>query len=185
MEDYKTTPGFDGLVSLLNAPNRRAAKKICRDLAVEHEDLFRFIIAGQHGLLEPYRYACHFAFYTPPGLELSQEDHAALTAHTSGPFTGKAKRTVNILFQILKDRRQFAAHLFYLPSYEFWTLLYFDQRDRAEEGNHWSVGGPHIHYSCEAFTTDNLHEMWGKICQLKPAPPNSEHIRFRGEENGA
>jgi len=179
MSDEVMTAGFKGLLDLINAPDKREAKKICRDLAVESQDLFELIIAGRHGLLQPYRYACHFSDYTPEHVVPTEEQMTALSHHGPGVFTGKAKTAVNKLFQTIKDRRMFAAHLFYLPEQDYWSLFYFDQRDRSEFDNHWSVGGPHIHYACEAFTRDTMQLMWQKICQIPPEPPGAEHIRYR------
>ncbi|MGS1014568.1 hypothetical protein ACVCL0_06695 [Rhodanobacter sp. UC4450_H17] len=179
MSDDEMTPGFKGLLDLINAPNKREAQKICRDLIVESQDLFELIIAGRHGLLQPYRYACHFSDYTPEHVIPTQEQMSALSQYGPGEFTGKAKTAVNKLFQTFKDRRMFAAHLFYLPEQDYWSLFYFDQRDRSEFDNHWKIGGPHIHYACEAFTRDPMQMMWQKVCQLPPNPPGASHVRYR------
>lgn len=179
MQDDSTTPGFEGLLNLLNAPDKSSAQKICKDLVIESKDLFDFIIAGRNGLLQPYRYACHFSDYTPEHVIPSAEQLSALSHHGVGLFTGKAKTAVNKMFQAIKDRRMFAAHLLYLPPQDYWSLFYFDQRDQTEFGNHWKIGGSHIHYSCEAFTRDSMQSMWQAICQLRPSPPSAEHIRYR------
>jgi|APThiThiocy_ev2_2_1041544.scaffolds.fasta_scaffold27023_4 hypothetical protein len=184
MHDDSTTAGFEGLLKLINAPNKRSAQKICKDLVVESQDLSDFILAGRHGLLQPYRYACHFSDYTPEHVIPTTEQLSALSQHGVGAFTGKAKTAVNKLFQTFKDRRMFAAHLLYLPPQDYWSLFYFDQRDRAEFGNHWNIGGSHIHYSCEAFTRDSMQSMWQAICQVRPSPPSSEHIRYAGSVGG-
>ncbi len=178
MPDDKITPGFKGLLELINAPNKREAKKICRRLIVKSQDLFELIIAGRYGLLHPYQYACHFSDYTPEHVIPTPEQFSALSQHRLGKFTGSAKTAVNKLFQASKDRRIFAAHLFYLPEQDYWSLFYFDQRDRSRFSNHWKIGGPHIHYACEAFTQDSMQMMWQKIRQLPPSPPGSEHLRY-------
>lgn len=179
MSDDDMTPGFKGLLDLINAPNKRDAQRICRDLVVESKDLFELIVAGRHGLLPPYRYACHFSDYAPEHVIPTSGQISALSQHGPGEFTGEAKTAVNKLFQTFKDRRMFAAHLFYLPEQDYWSLFYFDQRDRSEFGNHWKIGGPHIHYACEAFTSDPMQAMWRKICQVSPNPPRAEHVRYR------
>ena len=178
MPNAPMTPGLQGLVDLINAADKRTAKKICRDLVVDGEDLFDLIMAGRSGLLEPYHYACHFADYTPPHVQPTTEQMSALSSHGEGEFTGNAARAITRIGQMFKERRLFAAHLFYLPEQDFWSLLYFDQRDRSRFNNHWKVGGPHIHYSCEAFTSDSLHNVWQAICQIQPLAPSSEHIRY-------
>ena len=183
MSDNSMTLGFKGLLYLINAPNKRAAQKICRDLLVESQDLFELILAGRYGLLQPYQYACHFSDYTPSHVIPTSEQISALSQHGSGAFTGKAKTAVTKLFQALKDRRMFAAHLLYLKEHDYWSLFYFDQRDRSEFGNHWEIGGSHIHYSSEAFTQNSMQSMWQSVCQLQPSPPSAEHIRYRNSHS--
>ena len=178
MPDTDMTPGMKGLVDLINAPNKRAAQKLCRDLLITGEDFFNIIVAGRSGLLEPYQYACHFSDYTPPHVPPTAEQMSALSSHGKGQFTGDAARAITRIGQVFKERRLFAAHLFYLPEQDFWSLFYFDQRDRSRFDNHWNVGGPHIHYCCEAFTQDPLENVWQAVCQQQPRPPSSEHIRY-------
>jgi hypothetical protein len=179
LEPSPISPGLQGLLDLLNAPTKRAAKKLCRELVIERTDFFDLIMAGREGGLAPYLYACHFANHTPPHVPPTPEQMTALAEHGGGVFTGQAKRAITRVFQSMEERRLFAAHLFYLPENNFWSLFYFDQRDQSGRNNHWGVGGPHIHYASEAFTQVSLMDVWQSICQLQPRPPSGEHIRFR------
>lgn len=179
MDASPISSGLQALLDLLNAPTKSAAQRQCRDLVIERRDFFDLIMAGRNGGLDPYLYACHFADHTPTHVPPTPEQLSALAQHSGGRFTGQAKRAVTRIFQSFDERRVFAAHLFYLPEKDFWSLFYFDQRDRSERDNHWGVGGPHIHYSCEAFTRAPLDDVWQAICQLQPRPPSGEHVRFR------
>ena len=94
----------------------------------------------------------------------------------------EAQKAFRKIDQIFKDRRQFAAHLFFMPSHKYWHLIYFDQRDTESKGNHWKIGGTHVHYSRESFCQQSMKVMWQNICSNPPKPPNSLHIRYKNEK---
>ena len=171
--------GMMKIFELFNSSTKRSAEKLARDLTVTSKDLFHIIMAGQKGVLEPYRYACHFAEIVPPHLIPTEVDHAHLSANKVGPLTPGSKKLVNKIAGIIKDRRIFAAHLFYTPSQEYWHLIYFTQRDMGNHINHWKVGGPHIHYSRESFCNEPMSEVWKAVCSNPPKPPGSIHIRYQ------
>ena len=79
-------------------------------------------------------------------------------------------------------RRLLSVHLFYSPSYEFWHLFYFDQRDHDPRDNHWKHG-PHLHYSQNSFTRESLASVWDKVRQPKPEFPRALHIRYDYHHN--
>lgn len=172
------TPGLQGLIDLLDAPSKRVAKKLCRDLIIDSEDFSEFIRAGWLGHLKPYVYARYFSDQVPPHVPPTKDQMSALAQHGSGIFAGDAARAATRLSNTTRERRLFIAHLLYLKDEDFWSLFYFDQRDRSNFDNHWKVGGPHIHYCCEAFVREPLEVLWEKICQTQPSPPSSEHIRY-------
>jgi hypothetical protein len=182
MSDDSMTTGFQGLLNLINAANKKSVQKICRELVIDQKDLYELIISGKHGLLSPYSYACHFSDYTPAHLFPTQDQLSALNQSGIGIHAGPAKRAITRLFQSVKERRMFAAHLFYLQNHEYWSLFYFDQRDISSDSNHWKIGGPHIHYAYEAFANKPMHIVWQEICQLQASPPSSEHIRYKDRD---
>lgn len=178
MTEDLAADGVSKLLDLLNATDKKTAEKLCRDLLVNRKDLVQLVLAGRTGALAPYQYACHFTEVRPEHLQLTAANSAALSDNGVGPLSLDAAKAVRKISQTFVERRAFAAHLFYLPSGDIWHLFYFDQRDVDKNENHWTVGGPHIHYSRECFTQQSLKEVWEAICALLPKPPKSLHVRF-------
>ena len=171
------------MIELFNIDEKRSVKKYCRDLVVSSKDLFHIILAGRGGVLEPYRYACHFSDVVPPHLPLQERDTQALASNGVGPLKKEAAKATKKIFQLFVERRMFAAHVFFTPSQRHWHLFYFDQRDTDTRENHWVVGGSHIHYSRESFTTKPLLAVWEQLCQQPPLLPGSIHIRYEQLNN--
>ena len=182
MPDAIISAGLAGLLDLFNAKKKAEALKQCKDLVVCKTDLVNLVLAGQCGQLEQYRYASHFSDYLPDDSETTERKLEALGRNGVGPLTADAKRAVVSIDHMFRARRLFAAHLFYVPSHLYWHLIYFDQRDQSPDGNHWKIGGPHIHYSRESFCSIPMEQMWREICEMPPRPPGATHVRFR--ENG-
>jgi hypothetical protein len=175
--------GLHRILQLFNIESKKEIKKYCRDLAIRSEDLFHIILVGRVSGLETYKYACHFSEYSPKHLNPTERDLAALSANGVGPLSRDARKTVTKISQIFQDRRMFSAHLFYTPSKKYWHLFYFDQRDVSEIGNHWKLGGPHIHYSRESFSKEPLDQVWRRVCATPPEPPSSVHVRYDYHHN--
>jgi hypothetical protein len=176
--------GVGRLIELFNITDKTSAKKYCRNLVITSKDLYHIILAGRDSILEPYRYACHFTDIVPPHLPPNAKDREALQANGVGPLSPKAAKAFRKMSQILKDRRMFAAHLFFTPSHDYWHLLYFDQRDTNPYHNHWTVGGSHIHYSRESFCQKPLLSMWQAILEQPPRPPRATHVRYEDLREG-
>ncbi len=172
------------LIELLNAPDRAAAEGICRTMVMSDDDLVQFILAARLGLLEPYRYATHFADYIPADASLESIDLAPIASNEVGPMSEPAVKAFRRIDHAFKVRRLFAAHLLYTPGHTHWHLFYFDQRDRQVESNHWKAGGAHIHYSRESYCNASLQEVWGKVCKSPPEVPGHTYIRY-AERGGA
>lgn len=175
--------GIEKLVTLFNLGDKRSVEKYCRDIVISSADLCHIILAGRANGIDPYLYACHFAESTPDHLLPTSRDLAAMSSNGVGALSRGARKAVAKTFQIFKDRRLFAAHLFYSPSEKYWHLFYFDQRDTEATANHWRIGGPHIHYSRESFCREPLAEVWAKICGTPICPPKSVHIRYDYHHN--
>ncbi len=174
------TEGLRKLLELFNlSGSKREIRKLCRDLAITSRDLFHFILAGRGGALDGYQYEPYFLHYVPESLDLTDENLRAMRSNGVGPLSADAKKAFNKVMQTFTDRRMFAAHLFYTGDKKFWHLIYFDQRDNQEEDNHWTVGGPHVHYSRESFCRQPLPVVWDQICQNPPQLPPSIHVRCR------
>ena len=175
--------GFEGLIKLFNIADKSTVKKSCRNLIVTQKDLFHLILVGQAGKLESYQYASHFVEIVPPHLQPTDEDLEVIASNGVGLMSLDAQKTFRKIDQLFKDRRVFAAHLFFTPLHDYWHLIYFDQRDTESKGNHWKVGSTHIHYSRESFCQISMSEMWQDICDNPPKPPSSLHIRYKDEKD--
>ena len=174
----ENTSAIPLLIELLNARNRKRAEAICRDLVISDDDLFQFVLAGKIGLLEPYRYAHHFADYVPADASLESIDLAPIATNPVGPMSTPAAKAFRRIEHAFNVRRLFAAHLLYTPSHAIWHLFYFDQRDRQVDSNHWKAGGAHIHYSRESYSKSPLIDVWSKVCQSPPCLPGHTYIRY-------
>src|SRR5260370_22781156 len=104
------------LLGLFGPRSKGEAKKYVRDLTVTSDDLFEVLLAGKSGLIEPFRYACHFDQMVPSHLNPTDEELRALASNGVGLIQGLAQKTVRKIGQIFVDRRLFAAYLFYHPT---------------------------------------------------------------------
>ncbi|MBB1601060.1 hypothetical protein [Variovorax sp. UMC13] len=171
-------PGFDQLLELFNLSKKNEVSKFCRQLTITRDDLYSLILGGRAGVLEPYRYACHFDQLVPATRHLTDADLQNLSDAKVGVASPALRKVIRKVDQAMIERRLFAAHLFYVPGGEHWHLLYFDQRDRSRYGNHWKQGGPHIHYVRDGYVNEDLRQMWAQVCARPPRPPSGEHIRL-------
>ena len=153
--------------------------KHCRSMTIKKRDLVALIVAGQCGVLSPYRYANHFSDSVPKHLIPSKIEHAAFVANSIGDYKSKdAKSFASKLFQlILVERRVLSAHLFYTPDYKYWHIFFFDNRDRSGFKNHWEHGA-HIHYVCDLWTNLTVKMVWQKILSGKITLSNKLHIKY-------
>lgn len=163
------------LVELCNFEDKRELEKFCRTLTIRHTDFVLFILCARSVGLAPYRYASHFEDRTIPHLIPSEDERAAIAANGLGPLQGRARKAVTKMYQLLRDRRQRAAHLFYTPDHAFWHLFYFDQRDAATRGNHWEHGA-HLHYASDVWINADAGTIWNQVKAGKRRFP-SIHIR--------
>ena len=170
---------LNGLIRLFGIDDKQELKRYCKNLVVYSEDFYALILGGRAGAIEPYLYACHFNQQAPEHLVPSEEEKIAFSRRPVGSLEGKAKKLVVKLFQSLKDRRIFAAHLFYAPSKKYWQLFYFDQRDVQEAKNHWEHG-VHIHYINDMLVNQSLPEVWAKVLSEDTHFSSSIHLRYEG-----
>lgn len=177
LDAYNT--GVSKLIELFNIDDKKSAEKHCRNMVISSQDLYNIILAGKDGILAPYQYACHFSDIVNSHLSPTARDREALQANGVGSYSPRTGKVINKIMQIPEGRRMFSAHLFFMPSHDYWHLLYFDQRDTDSNDNHWTVGGSHIHYSRESFCREPLQAMWQAICEQSPRPPSSFHVRYK------
>ena len=176
---HQPTPAVRDLFEIFNIDSKRKLEVHCRRLIVHRRDLTALILAGQHGALEPYRYASHFSRRTNPNLVPTEEEHTALAKNGVGPFKTKgARKFARKVFQMFDEQRALAAHLFYTPEFDYWYLFYFDNRDTAEEENHWRHGS-HIHLVCNLWAALTLPQVWEQVLSGELNFPSKLHLRYR------
>ncbi|MBI5658174.1 MAG: hypothetical protein HZC43_01195 [Nitrosomonadales bacterium] len=150
----------------------------CAGLVVHRQDLVALILVAQHGALAPYRYANHFADTVAPHLQPTEAEYSAIAENGVGEFrTYGARKFTSKIFQLFRERRVLAAHLFYMPNYRYWHLFYFDNRDTEESKNHWKHG-VHIHYISDLWPKLSLHEAWAQVKSGHVAFPSKVYLRY-------
>lgn len=173
------TPHFPALLEVLNIQSKRELVRHCKGLVVHQQDLVALILAAQHGVLTPYRYANHFARTVPANLQPNQEEQNAIASNGVGEFkTRTARKFVSKMYQLFREQRVLAAHLFYTPDHRFWHLFYFDNRDTAEVRNHWKYGA-HIHYVSDLWPELLLPTAWQQISAGEATFANKLHLRYK------
>jgi hypothetical protein len=128
--------------------------------------------------LSPYQYANYFSDTVPKHLIPNEIERTALAANEIGEFrTLEARRFATKIFQMHKERRVLAAHLFYTQDHRYWHIFYFDNRDRAKRNNHWKLGS-HIHYSGDLWTEISMDDAWRGITGGSIGISKRLHIRY-------
>ncbi|MGH8509117.1 MAG: hypothetical protein ACREVH_10415 [Gammaproteobacteria bacterium] len=174
---------LEQLIELFNARKKREAESLARNLTVTSEAFANLILAGRVGALLPqYHYQAHFDEVTPPNLEPTKEEFAALGRNGVGLLKGKALKASRKMGQIFRDRRLLCVHLFYAPSQKYWHMFHFDQRDTTWLQNHWRKG-PHVHYASDLMNKSPLTEVWAKVCKRPAEFPKSIHLRYDYHHN--
>jgi hypothetical protein len=173
------TAAFQQLFEVFNIETKRQLEAHCRNLVVHQRDLTALILAGQNGILHPYRYANHFEEKLPPNLVPSDAEREALTSNGVGQFKTKGSRKfASKIFQLFRQRRSVAAHLFYTPDRKHWYLFYFDNRDTDQQDNHWKCG-PHVHLVCSLWPNLKLARVCEQVCTGEIGFPSKLHLRYR------
>jgi hypothetical protein len=173
--DRKPNP----VLQLIAQPDKRAVERFCHTAIISSSDLADMLWSGRLGAIGPFQYDCHFDQTAPKHLWPTDEEHHALATNGVGPMKPLAAKFARKIGQLFQDRRIFAAHLFYLPDYSDWHLIYFDQRDMSRERNHWKKGGAHVHYTRRSFVNRPLIEVWGDIHKKPPNPPSAAvHVPY-------
>ena len=174
---------IEGLGQLFNIESKRDLQNYCSHLIIRECDFVALILVARCGGLGPYRYACHFSERAPPHLRITDGERAALSLNGIGPLQGKALKAVSKVFQLLKDRRCFAAHLFYTPDYAYWYLFCCDQRDEASAENHWQHG-LQIHLISSHWPNLRLEQVWQEVKSGRTDFPKI-HVRFLPDDGEA
>ncbi|MDH5479209.1 MAG: hypothetical protein OEX11_00395 [Nitrosomonas sp.] len=156
-------------------------KKHARNIVIYQQELVALILAAQNNALGPYIYANHFDRIIPAHLIPNEKEQEAISSNGIGRFkTREAKKFANKVFQLPKEQRVRAAHLFYTSDHKYWSLFYFDDKDRTEENNHWEHG-VHIHFVSDLWPNLSLSSVWEKVNSGKLNFPQKLHLRYVNE----
>lgn len=149
------------------------------------QDLVGFILAAQQGAMAPYKYANHFERNLPSHLHPSSAEEDAIAANGVGYFRSReARKFTSKVFQLFREQRSIAAHLFYTPCHKFWHLFYFDNRDTDEAENHWKHGA-HVHYVSDLWPELTMKSAWSQVLRGELRFASKLHIRYRSRYSGA
>ena len=72
--------------------------------------------------------------------------------------------------------------MFFTPSWHEWHFFYFDQRDLAENDNHWQEGGPHIHLVNWLWPNLDGDLVWSDFVRNKEVPRQALHLRYVSDD---
>jgi hypothetical protein len=173
------TPELPKLLEIFNLETKRQLERHCSKLTLHQTDLVALILGAQHGALSPYRYANYFDRHLPVHLFPNEDEQKALAQNGVGPYkTKSASKFASKLFQLHKEQRALAAHLFYTPDHRYWYLFYFDNRDTSTRLNHWRHG-PHVHLIASIWPGLELFEVWKKVKEGNFSFPNKIHLRYK------
>ena len=165
--------------------SKRDLIRHCRMLTVYQQDLVGLILVAQHGELAPYKYANHFAREMPAHLHPNEVEGDAIAENGVGTFRSReARKFASKVFQLFREQRSLAAHLFYTQNRTYWHLFYFDNRDTEEEQNHWKHGA-HIHYVSHLWPELSMEAAWSQVTSGELKFANKLHIRYRSSYSGA
>jgi hypothetical protein len=174
------TSELKALVEIFQISSKRQLEKHCRSLTIWRSDLYALIMAAQSGDAEISHYPIYIQYH-PPELTLTEENLRALHDNGVGAFKKPAQKTVNKLGEMMRQRRIFAAHLFWFPDYPGnWHLFHFDQSDTNPHTNHWQHGS-HIHL-INMLThprTDPVQLISELEAMQKPHVSHAIHIRYK------
>lgn len=149
------------------------------------QDLVGLIFAAQHGALSPYKYANHFERSLPRRLHPSPVEEDAVAMNGIGSFRSReAGKFASKVFQLFREQRSLAAHLFYTPNRKFWHLFYFDNRDTDEPKNHWKHGA-HLHYVSDLWPELTMDSAWSQVLSGELSFASKLHIRYCSRYCGA
>lgn len=175
LDNYKPID-LEGLLKLFTFSDKAALERYAKSLVIHQGDFVALIMACQRGVL-PLSYRPHFSRRLPPHLEVSKEDRLALEQNGVGLLKPRAQKTMRKVFQLFKERKTLAGHMFYTRGLYEWHFACFDQNDLLEEsGNHW-VHGAHIHFVNWLWPHLDPREVWSQFARTGEKPGSSLHLR--------
>jgi hypothetical protein len=166
------------LLEILFCERKGDLKKLCRSKIITSSAFAEFILASMAGAT-PWDHRRHHRQFTPEHLIPGPDEHLSLTK--KGAMTPAAQKFMRKISVTFAERRLLSGHLFFNADLSNWHLIYFDQRDMADRGNHWN-GGSHIHLINHLWPQWTAQSIWDAFRSDKPAMVGAMHIRYDREE---
>lgn len=165
------------LRKLLAIEKKSALKKFCKEITITQDDLISLIFnSSTIGYLHSRK---HHEF-VPKHLSPKDNEFRALGRVSAGQkLTGDAKKFVNKVSQIFKERRLISVHVFYNNTK--WHLFYFDLDDIDERNNHWKHG-PHIHFVNYLWPNLDINNLFGLFDKVESSAAGKLHIRYKDQD---
>jgi hypothetical protein len=174
MTDHK----IPDLMTIFGIGTPRELKRFCRTATINRYELAS-VIAWCHSDKAVFQHTASHRDFVPQHLQLSEADFAALAVNDIGNLSEAAQKAVNKADAMFDDRRMLSGHMF--QSIHGWHFLYYDNRDRDQDDNHW-VGGPHVHLINHVLTKHSSNVIWRKFCDGNPKMGGALHIRVRSDD---
>ncbi|MDP8230433.1 MAG: hypothetical protein P9L93_04935 [Candidatus Gorgyraea atricola] len=166
------------LKKLLEIEEKVKLKRYCNDIIVTQEDFVKLITnCYKIGYLHQIKHHDFVSSHLHP----SEKEKDALASVTVGErITGDAKKFMNKISQIFKERRYLVAHIFF--NEKKWHMFYFDQRDaESQRKNHWKKGA-HIHFVNYLWPQYDLNKLWEIFDMANASAGGKLHIKFEGQD---
>ena len=170
---------FEAFCKVFTFSKKSDLKHYSRKARIYAPDFTTFIILCRIGRL-PFHYRCHFSDNRPAHLAPTKANHNALVRSFNngvGPLNREGQKALRKIFALLDERRCLAGHMFFTPGFHEWHFFYFDQRDMAEDDNHWQ-GGAHIHLVNWLWSNVNPRMLLQDFERNNKPPSGAFHLRY-------
>lgn len=168
--------GIQVIMDILFAKKLKDVKKLCRDRPINLSDFVNIILACDTGLL-PWHHQISYRDFRPTHLDLTEDDHKAITSNGVGKMNPAASKAFGKIVQTFAERRYLVGHMFYTLDHANWTFFYFDQRDTEIRDNHFK-GGAHIHVLTHLMPNRTAKDVWKEFHDGNPEMKGSYHVKW-------
>ena len=177
------TRDVESFLKLFTFSKKRNLERYSRDTVVYGSDFAAIITASDAGRL-PFHHGIYRSDIVPPHLVPTKASVGALSRNAMngvGPLDREGRKAIGKLLTLFDQRRCLVGHLFFTPGLHEWHFFYCDQRDTAEDGNHWK-GGPHIHLVNWLWPTLDPRSVWRDFVSTNKPPPQALHLRYHPDD---
>lgn len=169
----------ESFLKIFTFSKKRHLERYCRDAIVYGSDFAATVMACDAGRL-PFHHRIHQTDLVPGHLVPTEASLGALSRNVRkgiGPLDSAGRKAARKVFALFDQRRWLVGHMFFTLGLHEWHFFYFDQRDMAENANHWK-GGPHIHLVNWLWPNLDPRSVWRDFVSTNQAPPQALHLRY-------